>query len=94
MGIAERTIQLLNPDQICVDESDQPVYKLSKKLQWRFSDRFGPGKYRKINPSSLWFTNRRKWFRQNYGIVWIIHCWNGLFGVSKPHQKGIVLYSG
>ena len=22
------------------------------------------------------FTNRGEWFRQNYGIVWIIHCWN------------------
>ena len=47
--------------------------------------------FRKVDPS-LWFTNRGEWFRQNYGIVWIINCWNGLFGVSKPHQKGKVLY--
>ena len=32
MEIAEKT-QLLNPAQICIDESDQPVYKLSKELQ-------------------------------------------------------------
>ena len=49
--------------------------------------------FRKINPSSLWFTNRGEWFRQNYGSVWIFHCWNGLFGVSKPHRKGKVPYS-
>ena len=45
MEIVEKTTQLLNPGQICVDESDQPVYKLSKELQWRFPDRFGPEKY-------------------------------------------------
>ena len=49
--------------------------------------------FRKINPSSLWFTNRGEWFRQNYGSVWIFHCWNGLFGVCKPHRKGKVPYS-
>ena len=43
--IVERTTQLLNPGQICVHESDQPVYKLSKELQWRFPDRFGHDKY-------------------------------------------------
>ena len=32
MEIAEKT-QLMIPAQICVDESDQPVYKLSKELQ-------------------------------------------------------------
>ena len=32
-------------------------------------------------------------FRQNYGIVWIFHCWNGLFGINKPHQKVRVLFS-
>ena len=31
--------------QISCDESDQLVYKLSKDLQWRFLDRFGPEKY-------------------------------------------------
>ena len=45
MDIIEKTIQILNPGQICVDESDQPVYKLSKELQWRFPSRFGPDKY-------------------------------------------------
>ena len=43
MEIVEKT-QLLNPAQICVVESDQPVYKLSKELQWRSLDRFGPEK--------------------------------------------------
>ena len=50
--------------------------------------------YRKTNPYSFWFTNRRKWFKQNYCIVWNIHCRNRLFDVSKPHQTGKVLYSG
>ena len=45
MEIVEKTSQLLNPGQICVDESDQAVYKLSKEFQWKFRDRFGPEKY-------------------------------------------------
>ena len=45
MEIAEKTTQLLNPGQICLDDSDQPVYKLLKELQWRFPNRFGPEKY-------------------------------------------------
>ena len=45
MEIVEKTTQLFNPGQICVDENDQPVYKSSKELQWRFPDRFGPEKY-------------------------------------------------
>ena len=43
--IVEKTTQLLNLGQICVEESDEPVYKLSKELQWRYLDRFGPEKY-------------------------------------------------
>ena len=43
--IFEKTTQLLNPGQICVDKSEQPVYKLSKDLQWRFPDRFGHEKH-------------------------------------------------
>ena len=42
MEIVEKTTQLLNSGQICVDESDQAVLK---ELQWRFPDRFGPDKY-------------------------------------------------
>ena len=45
MKIFEKTTLLLNPGQIFVDESDQPVYRLLKELQWRFSDRFGTEKY-------------------------------------------------
>ena len=45
METVEKTTQLLNPDQICVDESDQPVYKLLKELRWGFPDRFDPEKY-------------------------------------------------
>ena len=33
MKIVEKTAQLFNPGQICVDESDQLVYKLLKELQ-------------------------------------------------------------
>ena len=45
MEIVEKATQLLNPGQICVDESDQPVYKLLEEVQWRFLDRFDPEKY-------------------------------------------------
>ena len=45
MKIVEKTTQLLNFVQIFVDESDQPVYRLLKELQWRFSSRFGLEKY-------------------------------------------------
>ena len=45
METVEKTTQLLNPDQICVDESDQPVYKLLKELRWGFPDRVDPEKY-------------------------------------------------
>ena len=44
MEIVEKTTQLLNPGQICVEESYQPVYKLLKEVQWRFPDRFDPEK--------------------------------------------------
>ena len=43
--IVEKTTKLLNPGQTCVDESDQPVRNLSKELQWRFPDKYGPKKY-------------------------------------------------
>ena len=59
---------------------------------WEIFLRVWISSFRKINLSSFWFTNRGERVRQKYGIVWIIHCWNGLFGVSKPHQKGNVLY--
>ena len=76
MEIVEKTTQLLNSRQIFVDESDQPVYRLLKEIQWRFSNRFGPEKYfrlleSKINPSSLWFTNRGKrlWHFVDYPLL-------------------------
>ena len=45
MEIVEKTTQLLNSGQIFVDESNQPVYRLLKELQRRFSNGFGPEKY-------------------------------------------------
>ena len=45
MEIVEKTTQLLNSGQIFVNESDQPVYRLLKELQWRFSNGFGHEKY-------------------------------------------------
>ena len=45
MKIVKKTTQLLNPGQICIDESDQLVYKLLNKLQWRFPNIFGSEKY-------------------------------------------------
>ena len=45
MEIVQKTTQLLNPGQICVEESGQPVYKLLKEVQRRFPNRFDPEKY-------------------------------------------------
>ena len=45
MTIIRKTITKLNPGQTPVDVSDQPVYSLSKEIQYRFSDEFGEGKY-------------------------------------------------
>ena len=45
MDIVDKTVKKLNPGQICVDESDQPVFAISKQLQWRFPEQFGPDKY-------------------------------------------------
>ena len=42
--IGEKATQVLNPGQICVDESRQPVHKLSQELHWRFHNRFGSEK--------------------------------------------------
>ena len=99
MEIVEKTTQLLNSGQIFVDESDQPVYRLLKEIQWRFSNRFGPEKYFRLLESlhlvkSILLLCGLLIEGSGYGILWIIHCWNRLFGVSKPHQKGKVLYSG
>ena len=38
-------VNVLNPDQVIVDTSDQPVYAISRRLQEMFPDTIGPGKY-------------------------------------------------
>ena len=88
MEIVEKTTQLFNPGQIYVDKNDQPVYKLSKELQWRFRDRFGREKYFCL----LGSLHLEKSILLLCGslIEGIIHCWDGVFGVSKPHEKGKV----
>ena len=45
MDIIKNTISKLNPEQTPIDVCDQPVYTLSKEIQFRFSDQFGQGKY-------------------------------------------------
>ena len=98
MEIFEKTTQLLNSCQIFVDESGQPVYGLLKELQWRFSNGFGPEKYFWLFESLhlekliLLCGLLIEGSSDKIGIVWIIHFWNRLFGVSKPHQKGKVVY--
>ena len=99
MEIVEKTTQLLNSSQIFVDESGQPVYRLLKELQWRFSNGFGPEKcfwlFGSLHLEKSILLLCGLLIEENLdkiGIVWIIHCWNRLFGVSKPHQKGKVVY--
>ena len=91
--------QLLSSSQIIVDESGQPVYRLLEELQWRFSNGYGPEKYfwlfgsLHLEKSILLLCGLLiEGSLDNIGIVWIIHCWNRLFGVSKPHQKGKLVY--
>ena len=43
--VARNAIDALNPGQVTIDTSDQPVYALSRRLQQMFPDSFGPGKY-------------------------------------------------
>ena len=45
MEIAKKTTQLLNPLQITCGGCDQPVFKITKDLQWRFPELFGQDKY-------------------------------------------------
>ena len=43
--VAKNAINALNPGQVIVDTSDQPIYALSWRLQQMFPDSLGPGKY-------------------------------------------------
>ena len=45
IGVTRSAIDVLNPGQVTVDTSDQPVYALSRRLQQMFPDTLGPGKY-------------------------------------------------
>ena len=40
MKINQNTINAVNPGQTPVDVSDQPVYALTKEIQWRFPTEF------------------------------------------------------
>ena len=43
--VSKSAVELLNPGQVIIDTSDQPVYALSRQLQKLYPDSFGPGKY-------------------------------------------------
>ena len=45
MKIISKIIKFVNPSQVPVDVSDQPVYALSKEIQMRDPSSFGPDKY-------------------------------------------------
>ena len=45
MKIIKQTIDHLNPGQVPVDTCDQPVYALTKEIQWRYPEKFGPSAY-------------------------------------------------
>ena len=45
MDVIKCTIKILNPGQIALDVCDQPIYALTKEIQWRFPDEFGCDKY-------------------------------------------------
>ena len=43
--ITKAAVDLLNPGQVIVDVSDQPVYTVSRQLQQLYPIEFGPGRY-------------------------------------------------
>ena len=45
MNLIMRTINYINPSQTAVDVCDQPVYALTKEIQFRKPDEFGSEKY-------------------------------------------------
>ena len=45
MELIKRTIPYLNPGQTPVDAYDQPVFTLTKEIQWRYPEKFGSGSY-------------------------------------------------
>ena len=45
MNIISKTISVINPNQTPVDTCDQPVYALTKQMQWRYPELFGNSKY-------------------------------------------------
>ena len=45
MNIIMKTIEYLNPGPIAVDACDQPVYALTKEVQYRNPEKFGLSKY-------------------------------------------------
>ena len=45
MKIIKQTVNYLNPGQTPVDVCDQPVYALTKEIQWRFPEDFGFDSY-------------------------------------------------
>ena len=45
MDIIKRTTHILNLIQISVDVCDEPIYALTKEIQWRYPEDFGMHKY-------------------------------------------------
>ena len=45
MKITKKTINFLNPLQTPADVSDQPVYALTKEVQWKMPNEFGEHQY-------------------------------------------------
>ena len=68
MNIIKGTIKSINPHQIPIDVSDQPVYALTKAMQWRYPSCFSLETYvpllgdlhiEHINDS--WSNHQGKW---------------------------------
>ena len=45
MSIIADTIKKINPDQIPIDTCDQPVFALTKGVQWRYPEKFSDEHY-------------------------------------------------
>ena len=41
MNIIVKTLRIVNPNETLIDVCDQPVYELTKQIQWQYLDLFG-----------------------------------------------------
>jgi hypothetical protein len=101
MDIIQRTIEALNPDQMSVDICDEPIFALTKEIQWRYPERFGLDIYFSLFGSlhiekSIEILNAEliKGSGLDHVAMWTIRCRYSIFSKCQPYQAGQILYPG